>query len=514
MADIFLSYSRADRPKAQQIAESLEAEGFSVWWDKVLRAGQTYDEVTEGMLRDSRVVVVLWSEVSVKSKWVRAEATLGERTSAVVPAMIQDAERPIMFELTQTADLIGWDGDRDAANWKQFVADLTQALGSAPIDPKPAPVSGGPETPDATIENTFWTSIESSDDAADFEAYLKRYPEGHFADLAKIRIDKLGSVEDSLARSAAPATEPHSSPVSVPKPAPTPRPAAPVSRKSSGSPLPLILGGAVLLAALGIGGVMLLSGNEAGDEAERTAEAAPVSDSPFTDCDLCPDMVVIEAGRFMMGSPDDEVGRTGNESPMHAVQLSAFAIGKTEVTFDQWDACLADGGCNGYNPSDRGYGRGDQPVIGISWNDAKSYASWISGKTGKSYRLPTEAQWEYAARAGTQTPYWWGIDFSSGEMPMSQPVPTGSLRENPFGLQGMLGNAREWVEDCYMNSYADSPADGSAQRGGDCNRRILRGGAWGRDPDDHRAANRARISRDVRDRAFGFRLVTDAPAAE
>lgn len=107
MASIFLSYSRADRPKAQAVAEALMAEGLTVWWDKVLRAGQTYDEVTEGMLREADVVIVLWSATSVKSKWVRAEATLGQRSSVLIPAMIEEAERPIMFELTQSADLIG-----------------------------------------------------------------------------------------------------------------------------------------------------------------------------------------------------------------------------------------------------------------------------------------------------------------------------------------------------------------------------------------------------------------------
>ena len=182
VADIFLSYSRADRPKAQQIAKALEQEGFTVWWDKILRAGQTYDEVTEGMLRDARVVIVLWSEVSVKSKWVRAEATLGERTSTVIPAMIQDAERPIMFELTQSADLIDWDGDHEDSRWKGFVADIRLALERAESKAEAAPAAIEPSAPprDATIENTFWTSIADSDDAADYEAYLSRYPDGHF----------------------------------------------------------------------------------------------------------------------------------------------------------------------------------------------------------------------------------------------------------------------------------------------------------------------------------------------
>ncbi|MDP1554697.1 MAG: toll/interleukin-1 receptor domain-containing protein, partial [Hyphomonas sp.] len=189
MADIFLSYSRADRPKAQMVAEALIAEGFSVWWDKVLRAGQTYDEVTEGMLRDSDVVIVLWSAVSVKSKWVRAEATLGQRTSALIPAMIEDAERPIMFELTQSADLIGWEGDRSDPRWKEFVADIRRAAEHAA--PAASPVAAAPPAPgqagDNTMELTFWSSVKDSDDKADFEAYLKRYPEGHYSDLARNR---------------------------------------------------------------------------------------------------------------------------------------------------------------------------------------------------------------------------------------------------------------------------------------------------------------------------------------
>lgn len=203
MASVFLSYSRADRPKAQQVAAALEEEGLTVWWDKVLKAGQTYDEVTEGMLRQADVVVVLWSTVSVKSRWVRAEATLGERYSAVVPAMIQEADRPILFELTQTADLIGWDGDRTEHRWTDFVTDLRHAVtrkvaktaeparaAQPAASTVAAPSSAGAQGPadDGTIENTFWTSIQSSTDAADFKAYLKRYPAGHYSDLARNRL--------------------------------------------------------------------------------------------------------------------------------------------------------------------------------------------------------------------------------------------------------------------------------------------------------------------------------------
>jgi formylglycine-generating enzyme required for sulfatase activity len=503
VADIFLSYSRADRPKAQQIAKALEQEGFTVWWDKVLRAGQTYDEVTEGMLRDAKVVIVLWSEVSVKSKWVRAEATLGERSSTVIPAMIQDAERPIMFELTQTADLIGWDGDREENRWKGFVADVRMGMERASARPEaaaPAATTAAAAPRDATIENTFWTSIKDSGDAADFEAYLSRYPDGHFVDLARNRLA-------GLAKSTSPekpAPQPDAPPAPRPKSHPAPAPA------KSNRALPYVLGAGVLALAAGVAFVFL--SNRA---AEPVAVAEPVEEAPsvFADCDTCPSMVPLPAGSFQMGSPPTEPGRTGNEDPLHEVTLPAFAIGQTEITFDEWDACVAGGGCNGYEPPDRGYGKGLQPVIGVSWEDANAYARWLSGKTGRAYRLPTEAEWEYAARAGTTTAYWWGDYFDTAIAPTNAPVAVNTLAENPFGLKGMLGNAREWVEDCYINNYTTAPTDGSAQRSGDCGRRVLRGGAWGRDADDHRAANRARIDRTVRDKVFGFRVVTtDLPS--
>jgi len=506
VADIFLSYSRADRPKAQQIAKALEQEGFTVWWDKILRAGQTYDEVTEGMLRDARVVIVLWSEVSVKSKWVRAEATLGERTSTVIPAMIQDAERPIMFELTQSADLIGWDGDHEDSRWKGFVADIRLALERQEEKAEAAPAAIQPAAAprDATIENTFWTSIADSDDPADYEAYLSRYPDGHFVDLARNRLA-------GLAKAASPAPAVQAAAPQSERPAPsTPQPASPAASKPNRL-IPVGIGLAVLALGGGVAAMVM-----SGPQLEPAAIEEPVEDpmAPFTDCDTCPAMIPLPAGTFQMGSPETEAGRTGNEDPLHEVTLPAFAIGQTEITFDEWDACLAGGGCNGFEPSDRGYGKGRQPVIGVSWADANAYVRWLSSKTGRTYRLPTEAEWEYAARAGTTTAYWWGDYFDAAIAPSRGPVPVDTLAENPFGLKGMLGNAREWVEDCYINNYTTAPVDGTAQRDGDCARRVLRGGAWGRDPDDHRAANRARIDRNVRDRVFGFRVVTSDPSAE
>src|SRR5262249_40612437 len=129
----------------------------------------------------------------------------------------------------------------------------------------------------------------------------------------------------------------------------------------------------------------------------------------FKECAHCPDMVVVSGGAFAMGSPDSETLRSGNEGPQHKVTIARpFAVGRYAVTFEEWDACIADGGCSDYRPSDLGWGRGRQPVIYVSWDDAKAFVSWLSKKTGSPYRLLSESEWEYAARAGTVTPYWFG----------------------------------------------------------------------------------------------------------
>src|SRR5215472_12773779 len=156
-----------------------------------------------------------------------------------------------------------------------------------------------------------------------------------------------------------------------------------------------------------------------------STEAAPLSPtqekalqpkSTFKECANCPEMVVVPAGSFTMGSPTSEPGHSIDENPQHTVTIARpFAIGRFPVTFDEWDACAADGGCNGYKPADEGWGRGRRPVINVSWDDAKAYVAWLSQKTGKSYRLLSEAEREYVTRAGTTTPYWTGPSISKGD---------------------------------------------------------------------------------------------------
>jgi formylglycine-generating enzyme required for sulfatase activity len=207
------------------------------------------------------------------------------------------------------------------------------------------------------------------------------------------------------------------------------------------------------------------------------------------------------------------------ERPVHRVTIARpFAIGRSEVTFDQWDDCVAGGGCS-FKPDDRGWGRGTRPVINVSWNDARQYVDWLSATTGKRYRLPSEAEWEYAARGGTRTAYWWGaaagIDRANchgcGSGGPSATTPAGTFPGNPFGLVDMAGNAAEWVEDCWHDGFKGAPADGSAWVEPACQERVLRGGSFANDATYVRAASRFHYDADVRYYANGFRVARDAP---
>jgi formylglycine-generating enzyme required for sulfatase activity len=238
----------------------------------------------------------------------------------------------------------------------------------------------------------------------------------------------------------------------------------------------------------------------------------------FTDCAGCPRMTVIPAGDFTMGSPAAEQGAEAQ----HRVTITApFAVSKFEITFEEWDACLAGGGCGGYRPDDEGWGRGNRPVMNTSWGDAKAYVAWLSAKTGRSYRLLSEAEWEYAARAGTTTMYSHGETISptaanyDGSTDGSGPsdvnrqstLPVGSFSANDFGLYDMNGNVSEWVEDCWHDDYtAKHPTDGSPWLEGNCNGRVVRGGSWEDSQAELRSAARTGGEKNDRFYTDGLRI--------
>jgi formylglycine-generating enzyme required for sulfatase activity len=260
--------------------------------------------------------------------------------------------------------------------------------------------------------------------------------------------------------------------------------------------------------------------------AEAQRKTADGGGRVFRDCAACPEMVVLPAGEFMMGSPERERGRDRNEGPQRKVAIASFAMGKHEVTFAQWDACVAEGGCT-HKAGDEGWGRGTRPVINVSWHDAKAFVAWLTKKTGKTYRLPTEAEWEYAARGVTkaeapysafstgatinyqQANYDANFRYGEGGQPgifRQKTVVVGTFRKNAFGLHDMHGNVWEWVQDCYRDSYEGAPTDGSAVAAPNCRLRVLRGGAWNYHPQLLRSAYRYATAPEVRLDIAGFRV--------
>jgi formylglycine-generating enzyme required for sulfatase activity len=244
--------------------------------------------------------------------------------------------------------------------------------------------------------------------------------------------------------------------------------------------------------------------------------AAPVvrlAPGAVKDCEFCPDLVNIPAGSFAMGSKDGH----WSERPVRRVTISKpFALGKFEITVGQWQACVDAGACQSM-PAMQNVTAGS-PVHNISWNEVQNYLKWLREVTGESYRLPTEAEWEYAARAGTKTRYWWGeaigvtnanCEDCGGDWDRKTPAPVGGFPANPFGLHDMSGGVMEWVADCWAQDYEGAPSDGSAQQSGDCTQRVLRGGSWRNDQTYATVSSRLSYDASVRYYTNGFRVARD-----
>jgi formylglycine-generating enzyme required for sulfatase activity/energy-coupling factor transporter ATP-binding protein EcfA2 len=233
---------------------------------------------------------------------------------------------------------------------------------------------------------------------------------------------------------------------------------------------------------------------------------------------VLPEMVPVQAGTFQMG----DVEKLGDawRNPVHPVTIKPFSMGTYEVTFDEYDAFAIATGRR--LPEDQGWGRGKRPVINVSWDDAKAYAAWLSNETGNRYRLPTESEWEYAARYGSRQEVWAGTSEESHLEEFAvffnnsgnRTAEVGTKQANGYGLHDLSGNVWEWGEDCMHGTYDHAPQDGSAwleQNEGDCGRRVIRGGSWGSGPGSLRASIRDGLSADFRDNIIGFRLVQDIP---
>jgi formylglycine-generating enzyme required for sulfatase activity len=353
------------------------------------------------------------------------------------------------------------------------------------VDPPAGSVAGPPigASPSSTEAAQAWAIVKDITDIRAVEAFRRQYGAANtFYDrLAEARIDELKRAQLAVA---------------TPPPAPS-------------SPPPVITKPAAIIVSPA---QQRCDGVEAEVGGERRCLRPKDS---FKDCSDCPEMVVIPAGEFVMGSTDDD-----HEKPLHKVTIARpFAVGKFTVTFAEWDACMAGGGCK-RKLEDQGWGRDKRPVINVSWYDAiDEYLPWLSRRTGKAYRLLSEAEWEYAARAGSSRNYPWGDEIGRNRANClgcgsqwagkGQTAPVGSFEANAFGLHDMHGNVFQWVQDNWHPNYKGAPTDGSVWSGGSGEQsavRVLRGGSWVNGAWILRSANRYRNDPMFRYNSFSFRV--------
>jgi formylglycine-generating enzyme required for sulfatase activity len=469
VADIFISYAREDSSRARALAVALERRDWSVWWDRRIPDGRDFNRYIEEKLAEASCVVVLWSTASVDSKFVRDEAAEG-LNGRLVPALLEAVRPPLGFRQLQTANLVDWDGQESHEEFQHFVASIRTVLGSTQ-EPGPAQVE--------VVEARQGGSLQRRLGAKSAGAIL------------------LAGVAVVLGLMAWPIRRPD---------------AADRANPVQGSPL-------------APSGRLGTTQNDQAVDLLATASRAENSRG-FRDCSECPEMVTIPAGSFRMGSESTEPGRHPSEGPVRHVRIEAFAIGKYEVTRDEFQIYINEtrrtvSGCVGtVEYPDQNWQHnavsqtGRHPVICVNW----------------PYRLATESEWEYAARATSGTTWPWGNDpgltclhanvadseykkrfstasdlheCSDGHM---FTAPVGAGRDNRFGLFDMIGNVSEWVEDCYYETYAGARSDGSARIETGCGSRIQRGGGWASGPSTNRSASHLGQKADHRGYSTGIRV--------
>ena len=372
----------------------------------------------------------------------------------------------------------------------------------------PVPPFNAPTAPRVDPAEELWNQIRASNNSGQFELFMRAFPDSPLVHSARARLDELQGqpftvvVDPAGARVRILNIEP-------PYRAGMKLPAGEYRVEASASDYEKEV-------------EVVSHGSSPTTHRMALRKAGLKPGQRFRDCPECPELVVVPSGSFLMGSPSHEEGREGDEGPVHQVRIGEpFAVGVYEVTFAEWDACVAGGGCGGYRPDDEGWGRGHRPVVNVSWGDAESYVSWLSLRTGKRYRLPSESEWEYVARAGTTGPFHTGSTISTDQanydgnyvygsgrkgVYRKRTVPVGSFGANAFGLHDVHGNVFEWVQDCWNGSYAGAPSDGSAWESGNCSYRVLRGGSWIYFPWLLRSALRNWLNSGIRSDFIGFRV--------
>ena len=530
MSDIFISYASEDKSRVEALAHALERKGWSVWWDRRIPIGRSFDEVIEEALDGSKAVVVVWTSTSVKSQWVKNEAREGLRRRVLFPVMLLEEVRiPLEFRDVQTAHLMDWRPEQEHHGFTQFIDDLTQVIGvpssagipSVPVtqkeEPVPTPPSPTPEPEPETepLPDRGSELIPESEHGREEPEQRVVPPDDSFPYLpialgALVAIGALvywlfvSQGSSPVTRDVPPYQPPVPAPSSQPE-VPTPSPTPDSSKQTAAAPAPTKP-------------TVKPTVKPKASDAQTTADQPPPPAGPaktITGKDGAP-MVLVPEGKFWMGSPDGE----GDESehPHHPVMLEAFYMDKFEVTVSKYAEFLRAKSRSEpmyWDQVDSGKHR-NLPVVGVDWQDADAYCQW-AGK-----RLPTEAEWEKAARGTDRRMYPWGNEQPTARLAnfgkeytinvydeRLAPSDSYEMGKSPYGFHHMAGNVWEWVADWYdEHYYSKSPArNPTGPSSGEY--RVLRGGSWLNEPVNVRSADRYRLTPSLRLVYIGFRCAQD-----
>jgi formylglycine-generating enzyme required for sulfatase activity len=481
MSDIFLSYASEDFPRVGLLIRALERHDWSVWWDRTILPGRTFDQVIEEALDAARCVIVVWSQHSVNSDWVKTEAAEGARRRMLVPVLLDEVRIPLEFRRIQAARLLDWYDTGPHPEFDKVVRAVTHYLrppslaaeetlesgAATPIQPEPNPASPGDDKPFGPAPPA------PGEEAATPSVSAKDQPEVHRHTTNDTR-ETTGLSHRRKRR--------------------------------------LLLIGGVLLCVFVSALYRMLSGLHReppppppGPSSERhTAGNQPASSLTNS---LGMQFAMIPAGEFQMGSANG----SDDERPVHTVRISKpFYLGLHEVTQGQWETVM------GSNPS-QFKGDTNRPVETVSWEEVQKFIDKLNSREGSTkYRLPTEAEWEYAARAGSTTAYSFGDDSSQlgkyawfADNADNTTHPVGKLQPNAWGLYDMHGNVWEWVQDWYGKYTAEPVTDPQGPASGSA--RVVRGGSWYFDAGICRSAYRSHNTPGGRIVYLGFRLLRTAP---
>lgn len=497
MADVFISYKREEIAWAARVAQALSEEDFSAFYDLDeggIHAGEEWDKRLEQELAAAKCCVVLWSRISTESNNVRSEARRAHGRGVLVPAKINACQAPLGLDALQEADLSQWRGDRADAQWR-FLVDrgVARKVGRAGRPPtRPARLEEKNRGPRGVISHHDVKILRWAIPAGAGLALVGLLAWSPWSNSPRGGPADEPAVEDEVALAELPAA--------VAPAAPATDAAAPAAPTTDALPDARSLAASTRAPVLASG-------------------QAPSAFQAFRDCADCVEMVALPGGTFRMG---DDASDRSDEKPARDVRLSAFAVGRFEVTRGEYAAFVSATGradpqvtgntyCTWRSP---GFAQTDRdPVACVNTIDAEAYAAWLSQRTGKTYRLLTEAQWEYAARGGN--PGSWSFGDSEGQLAAhawygansgSRTQPVGGKRANPFGLFDVHGNVWEWTQDCYVNSYSGLGTNNPVNTTQGCANRVGRGGSWSYSAQYLRSALRFWYSPSIRYYYLGFRV--------